>query len=232
MAAPNIGLGSAPNIVLGSAPNIILGSASPRRTGLLTSLGYDHRVQPADIDETPRQFEAPLPYVRRMSASKADAVVAQLALEVAQATDTVVLTADTVVIADGMILGKPVDQADGLSMLARLSGRSHTVSTAVSVRRLCPDSCQAGLRVLRGDVCVQTQVSFRSVSVQEALRYWMSGEPQDKAGGYGIQGAASEFVSKVDGSYSGVIGLPLVETRSLLLALGVAPGHRQAQMVE
>ncbi len=202
---------------------LVLGSASPRRTELLSTLGYSHRVLPADIDETPYPFELGLPYVRRMAASKAAAVVTMLrdsikADTVSLKADTVVITADTVVIADGMILGKPADEAEGLAMLARLSGRRHIVSTAVSLRRLD----LAGGPVRRADVCVQTAVSFRSVSVQEARRYWLSGEPRDKAGGYGIQGAASVFVNSIDGSYTNVIGLPLVETRLLLLASGVS----------
>jgi len=200
--------------------DFVLGSASPRRTELLSSLGVPHRVLPADIDETPAAFEQALPYVRRMAAAKADALLARLK----PVRDTLVLTADTVVIADGMILGKPRDEAEGCAMLARLSGRQHLVATAVSVRRDGgPESGQgAGTGApRRAAVCVQTAVRFRSVSVQEARRYWASGEPKDKAGGYGIQGAASEFVINIDGSYTNVIGLPLVETRLLLRALGV-----------
>lgn len=193
--------------------DFVLGSASPRRTELLSSLGIEHRVLAADIDETPRAFEDALPYVRRMAAAKADAVLTRLA----PTRDTLVLTADTVVVADGMILGKPRDEADGCAMLARLSGRQHIVATAVSCRRAGGDSPVPH----SADACVQTAVSFRSVSVQEALRYWATGEPIDKAGGYGIQGAAGEFVSNIDGSYTNVIGLPLFETRLLLRALGV-----------
>lgn len=200
--------------------DFVLGSASPRRTELLSLLGVEHRVVPADIDETPQRFEPALPYVRRMAAAKADAVLARLATgagsRAANAANLTVLTADTVVITDGMILGKPADEADGLSMLARLSDRSHRVATAVSLRRT--GDGRHGPR--RADVCVQTAVTFRSVSVQEARRYWASGEPKDKAGGYGIQGLASEFVKNIDGSYTNVIGLPLVETRLLLQALG------------
>jgi len=218
--------------------DFVLGSASPRRTELLSSLGIAHRVVPADIDETPAGFELALPYVRRMAAAKADAVLARLAhlmqeQKVAERgsplRDTLVLTADTVVIADGMILGKPRDEADGCAMLARLSGRKHEVATAVSVRLVGGthgEGTGTGTGAVagaprRGDVCVQTTVQFRSVTVQEARRYWASGEPIDKAGGYGIQGAAREFVSNIDGSYTNVIGLPLVETRLLLRAFGV-----------
>lgn len=190
---------------------LILASGSPRRTELLSTLGVTHVVRPADIDETPQPFEAPIPYVQRMAATKALAGARNAAEPGQSATQAPVLAADTIVIADGAILGKPGSEAAGLAMLRRLSGRRHQVATAVCVRH--------GQQ--RAAVCVQVNVEFRSVSMQEAQRYWDSGEPQDKAGGYGIQGAASAFVRKINGSYSGVIGLPLVETRSLLLALGL-----------
>ena len=199
----------------------VLGSASPRRTELLSQLGVVHTVLAADIDETPAPHELPLTYVQRMASSKARRVA-----DYPDAADCWVLTADTIVVssaqpaaqngsvgramAGGAILGKPVDQADGLAMLARLSGRTHQVITAVCLRR---GTCRAA-------VWVNTWVTFRSVSVQEAREYWNSGEAQDKAGGYGIQGLAGAFVSKIDGSYSNVIGLPLTETRTLLRALG------------
>lgn len=196
--------------MVATTQSLILASASPRRTQLLATLGVSHVVRPADIDETPGSFEAPLAYVQRMAASKAAAGVSAAAAPLAGA-HAAVLAADTIVIADGAILGKPVDAVGGLQMLMRLSGRRHQVATAVCVRQ---DVRQAA-------VCVVTDVSFRSVTVQEAQRYWDSGEPLDKAGGYGIQGSASVFVSKIDGSYSSVIGLPLVETRTLLRALGL-----------
>lgn len=183
---------------------LILASASPRRTQLLQELGVAHVVRPADIDETPRAGEPALSYVRRMAATKA-------AAGVALAGGGAVLAADTIVVAQGQILGKPRDRRDGLAMLARLSGCTHQVATAVCLRD--------GVR--QSAACVTTRVSFRSVSVQEAEGYWATGEPKDKAGGYGIQGAAANFVSRVDGSYSSVIGLPLVETRALLCSLGL-----------
>jgi len=185
---------------------VVLASASPRRTQLLAALGVSHRVAPADIDETPQPGEPPGAYVRRMAGSKA-------AAGVAVTPDVLVLAADTIVVSqvgqNEHILGKPADRREGVAMLNHLSGRSHRVLTAVCVRR---GDCMAS-------ACVETRVWFRSVSVQEALQYWDTGEPQDKAGGYGIQGHASIFVTKIDGSYSNVIGLPLVETRTLLVAL-------------
>ena len=188
-----------------SATTIILASASPRRTQLLTELGIEHEVQPADIDETPQPLEPPLVYVQRMAAAKAQAGSHQAS------GNSAVLAADTIVVADGLILGKPVDEQHGLEMLARLSGRTHQVVTAVCLRH--------GVR--QAAALVSTQVAFRSVSLQEARSYWQSGEPRDKAGGYGIQGAAAAFVSKIDGSYTGVIGLPMVETRALFQSLGL-----------
>ena len=188
-----------------SATTIILASASPRRTQLLAELGIEHEVQPADIDETPKPLELPLIYVQRMAAAKAEAGSKRAS------GNPAVLAADTIVVADGLILGKPVDESHGLEMLSRLSGRTHQVVTAVCLRH--------GVR--QAAALVSTQVSFRSVSLQEARGYWESGEPHDKAGGYGIQGTAAAFVSKVDGSYTGVIGLPMVETRALFRSLGL-----------
>jgi len=200
-------------------PTVILASASPRRTELLTSLGVAHQVLPADIDETPYGSESALAYVRRMAVTKARTISVQVgsssdSTEEAQSLNPTILAADTIVVADGAILGKPQGEQDGLAMIARLSGRTHQVVTAVC---LCH-----GVRQAAVSVC--TDVSFRSVSLQEARGYWASGEPLDKAGGYGIQGSAARFVSKIDGSYTGVIGLPLVETRALFLTLGIDPG--------
>ncbi len=192
---------------------VILASASPRRTQLLSELGIAHEVAPADIDETPRSQEPALVYVQRMAVTKAQAGNTQAGARLGSSQRGIpaVLAADTIVVADDLILGKPADEQHGLEMLARLSGRTHKVVTAVCL--------QHGVR--QAAALVSTQVSFRSVSLQEARGYWASGEPRDKAGGYGIQGAAAAFVSNIDGSYSGVIGLPLVETRALFLSLGL-----------
>ena len=188
-----------------SRPGLVLASASPRRTQLLFELGFLHEVRPANIDETPLPGEQPLAYVRRMAATKARAGV--MALDSGQRA---VLAADTIVLLDNQILGKPRDEADGLRMIDLLSGRTHQVATAVCLRE--------GVR--QSAACVVVDVQFRSVSLQEARAYWATGEPSDKAGGYGIQGVAAQFVSKIDGSYTGVIGLPLTETLALLGSLG------------
>ena len=184
---------------------LILASASPRRTQLLSELGFVHEVRPANIDETPLPGERPLAYVRRMAAAKARAGVMTL-----DSAGRAVLAADTIVLVDEQILGKPRDEADAMRMLGLLSGRTHQVATAVCLRE--------GVR--QSAACVVVDVQFRSVSLQEARAYWATGEPSDKAGGYGIQGAAAQFVNKIDGSYTGVIGLPQTETLALLASLG------------
>jgi septum formation protein len=185
---------------------LILASASPRRTQLLDQLGVAHKVQPAGIDETPYPFEDPVAYVRRMALGKAT-------VGLLQAASNPVLAADTVVFSGCLLLGKPADRAAGLQMLARLSGRTHQVYTAVCLlwghRRACTWVC--------------TQVNFRSVSMQAAQAYWDLEAPLDKAGGYGIQGSAIGFVKKIEGSISNVVGLPLAETGVLLEALGPLP---------
>ena len=125
--------------------------------------------------------------------------------------DGCVLGADTSVVIDGRILGKPVDQADGLAMLAALSGREHQVLTAVAL------AAAGGVEAR----VVECRVRFRQVAPEEALRYWQSGEPADKAGGYAIQGLGAIFVSRIEGSYSAVVGLPLCETAELLREFGI-----------
>lgn len=184
--------------------DLILASASPRRVELLELLGLPFTQQPADIDESYCAPETPTEYVLRMALEKASLIAA-----VATA-DAVVIGADTTVLVDARILGKPVDEADGLAMLQLLSGRSHRVLT--------------GLCVLRGQqqqlMCVETEVWFRVIGATEAQRYWASGEPADKAGGYGIQGIGSIFVERIVGSYSGVMGLPLAPLETQLRAVG------------
>ena len=186
---------------------IRIASASPRRAQLLTELGIDFVVAPADIDERRHPPETPLTYVRRMALTKASVGVAQAPSDLS----TAVLAADTIVVRGGRVLGKPIDESDAVGMLLDLSDLTHQVYTAVAIRR----------GVQQGFACVCTDVSFRSVSMQEARAYWSTGEPVDKAGGYGIQGAASKFVKKINGSYTNVVGLPLYETRCLLRALQV-----------
>lgn len=181
---------------------LYLASSSPRRRELLTQIGLPFHIVPAAIDETPEAGELAVAYVERLARGKALAGLHFLA----QRVDVCVLGADTAVVLDGRILGKPVDRADALAMLQALSGREHEVLTAVAVANR--ERCEARV--------VSSRVTFRSVSMAEAERYWETGEPQDKAGGYAIQGLAAVFVSRVEGSYSAVVGLPLCETAALL----------------
>ncbi|WP_236174398.1 Maf family protein [Pseudomonas pseudonitroreducens] len=181
---------------------LYLASSSPRRRELLTQIGLPFHIVPASIDETPEAGELAYAYVERLARSKALAGLNFLA----QRADVCVLGADTAVVLDGRILGKPVDRDDALAMLQALSGREHEVLTAVAVADR--DRCEARV--------VSSRVTFRAVSAEEAERYWETGEPQDKAGGYAIQGLAAVFISRVEGSYSAVVGLPLCETSALL----------------
>ena len=183
-------------------PQLYLASSSPRRRELLTQIGLSFHLVSGNIDETPQDGETPAAYVERLARGKALAGLTMLA----QRPDVCVLGADTAVVLDGRILGKPKDHEDSLAMLSALSGRQHQVLTAVAVADR--DRCE--VRV------VASTVSFRRIGEAEAQAYWATGEPQDKAGGYAIQGLAAIFVNRVEGSYSGVVGLPLCETAELL----------------
>lgn len=185
---------------------LVLASASPRRRELLAVLGVEFSVVPANIDETVLPGEAPRDYVRRMALEKALAGAAGPGA-------AGVLGCDTAVIVDDDILGKPADRQDGMAMLARLSGRSHQVLSAVVL--VDADGRSEALSV--------TEVSFRAITEAEAAAYWASGEPADKAGGYGIQGIGAVFVAGIKGSYTGVVGLPLFETAALLGERGYGP---------
>ncbi|MHB0774388.1 Maf family protein [Halomonas sp. WWR20] len=184
-------------------PVLCLASASPRRRELLASIGVAVEVAPADIDETPHSKEAPGDYVVRLARRKAQAGARQSQLPV--------LGSDTAVVLNGQILGKPRDAADAGEMLMQLAGRAHDVLTGVAVY-----GPQGML-----DVCVTTRVTMRPLSRAEIDAYWATGEPADKAGAYAIQGLASIFISRVEGSHSAVVGLPLFETARLLEAQGV-----------
>ena len=183
-------------------PVLVLASASPRRRELLWQIGVAHRVAIANIDERPRAGEAAGDCVQRLALAKAKAV---------WQPDLPVLGADTAVVLDGEMLGKPRDRHSALTMLARLSGRRHRVLTAVAL----VDTHGGQLRLS------DSEVEFRELEAAECARYWDSGEPRDKAGGYAIQGLGAVFVRGVHGSYSGVMGLPLFETAELLDAAGV-----------
>ncbi len=192
-------------------PQIYLASRSPRRCELLAQIGIYPKVMAADVDESPAPEEAPAEYVIRLALEKARTVQAMRG----DHEILPVLAADTAVVTEHKILGKPTDRDDALAMMRQLSGRSHKVLTAVALvdaHRIC-----SRLSVSR--------VTFRPVTVAEALAYWDSGEPQDKAGGYAIQGLGALFVSHLEGSYSGVMGLPLFETAELLRAAGIRIPH-------
>lgn len=185
---------------------IYLASASPRRSALLTQIGVAHRVLPADISEARELDEPSEQYVIRLAEQKASAVWEQTRGQQPRP----VLAADTTVVLDERVLGKPRDAADALSMLADLSGRSHRVMTGVALRHT------GGL----DSVLSVSKVTFRSTSEAERRAYCATGEPLDKAGGYGIQGYGAVFVERIEGSFSAVVGLPLHETTGLLAQVG------------
>jgi septum formation protein len=182
-----------------SAVRLVLASASPRRAGLLQSAGFEFQVEPVEVDERPHVGEDPSVMVGRLASEKAALVARRL-------PDAVVLGADTVVVAEGVILGKPTDDRDAARMLARLSGRSHEVLTGVAVHA-------TGERLVAVE---RTLVWFTSLSAAEIAWYVASGEPRDKAGAYGVQGLASRFVARIEGSYSNVVGLPIARVYELL----------------
>jgi septum formation protein len=187
--------------------SIVLASASRRRSELLGQIGVRHRVVAADLDERPRDGEEPRAYVERLAREKAAAVSGSLG----GGTAAPVLAADTTVVLDGRIYGKPVDEQECVSMLSALSLRRHEVLTAVALDR-------------EGETATATNasfVTFRRIGADECRRYWASGEPAGKAGAYAIQGLGAVFVSRLEGSFSGVMGLPLFETALLLDAAGV-----------
>lgn len=184
--------------------DLYLASASPRRRELLAQIGVRHAIIHATIDESPLLNELPADYVCRLSKSKARAGLD--AVRERGLTEKPVLGADTTVIAGSQILGKPADEAEAIAMLSRLSGTFHTVLTAVTV--MSGEKSHTHLS--------ESRVEFRSLSKAEMRAYWATGEPADKAGGYGIQGLGAVFVKAIHGSYSGVVGLPLAETAELL----------------
>lgn len=192
-------------------PPLVLASGSPRRRQFLTDLGFDFQVVPSNADETQLAGEPAAIYAQRLARSKAAAVAKQV-------PGSVVLAADTIVVRDGEVLGKPENEADFRRMMQLLSGRTHDVITAVAIHR--PDGHHA-------EIAVDTRVTFRTLSEGEIRWYWHTGEPKDKAGGYAIQGKGGAFITTISGSHSNVIGLPLVETLTLLESAGVRPPWSQ-----
>jgi septum formation protein len=186
-----------------------LASTSPRRREILAALGLEFTVVHVDVDETPRDGERPDEMVVRLAVAKAEAAP--------NGTGVAVVAADTAVVVDGRILGKPASEDDCVATLAALAGRGHTVFTGVALRTA------AGTRTALS----ATDVHFRDIGRDEALAYWQSGEPRDKAGAYGIQGLGGLFVERIEGSYSGVVGLPVFETAALLAEAGFGPLDRR-----
>lgn len=192
-----------------STPRLYLASASPRRRELLTQVGLIPEIVEQDIDESQLPDESPELYVTRLARQKA-----QEALRDPRCRLPVpIVAADTTVVCAGQLLGKPATRDEARQMLQLLSGRTHQVLTAVAVAR------RATLEM----VLVSTEVHFRVLDAAEIDAYWISGEPRDKAGAYGIQGIGAMFISRIDGSYSGVMGLPLFETLQMLQKFGVSP---------
>ncbi len=186
---------------------LVLASASPRRRDLLTQLGVSFEIDSADIDETPISGEAPADYVMRLATSKAHCVAQRH-----PRSGCCVLAADTTVVIDDTILGKPADLADGRRILEALSGRTHCVITAICLN--FGDSVSSAL--------VETKVDFISLEAGVIDAYLGTDEPWDKAGAYGIQGLGGVFVSSLHGSYSNVVGLPMAQTWRLLSKHGIA----------
>lgn len=187
-----------------AATRLLLASASPRRAELLRAGGFDFDIRPANADESIHPGETPETYVRRVAEAKAHAVLPPVG-------DRIVLAADTTVVVDDEILVKPLDDEDARRMLRLLSGRSHQVLTAVTL-------ASAGRMHTRVEV---TDVWFAALTEDEIAWYVASGEPLDKAGAYAVQGLASRFVTRIDGSYSNVVGLPIALVYSMLEELRV-----------
>jgi septum formation protein len=187
--------------------SILLASASERRRALLAQIGVRHEVLATDLDESQRDGEAAHDYVARLAREKAAAAVRRLGAR----AGLPVLAADTAVVLDGRVYGKAADEDECVAILSALAGRTHEVLTAIALLHA------GGLSVASS----ASRVSFRAIGEAECRRYWATGEPAGKAGAYAIQGLGAVFVSRIEGSHSGVMGLPLYETAALLDAAGV-----------
>jgi septum formation protein len=186
--------------------SLVLASASPRRRELLNQIGIGHTVHAVDIDETPKLNESPAALVERLAQQKANAALTQL-----DNAKVVVLAADTIIEYQGKPLGKPRDEADAIQTLTALSNNTHLVHTAFCVMN--DQDCHLET--------VTSEIKFGQITQQQALAYWQTGEPKDKAGSYAIQGKGAAFVKHLTGSYSAVVGLPLHECQVALQKFGV-----------
>ena len=187
-----------------SAPRVILASQSPRRRELLALVGIVHEVVPADIDESLLPNEDPIPHAERLAREKAMTIARR-------GSESLVIAADTIVVLDGQVLGKPADPGEARETLRKLSGRTHLVHTAIAV---------AHRGQLRSGV-ESVAVTFRQLTDEQITRYVETGEPMDKAGAYGIQGYGATIVERVEGDYFAVMGLAIGRLMSLLGELGV-----------
>ena len=185
---------------------LILASASPRRRELLRAVGVPFRVVPSRIGEIPRRGETPLRFVRRAALEKGEEVAARHPA-------AFVLSADTIVVANGRILGKPADRKEGRRMLSLLAGREHLVHTAACLLR-----SDGGYR---DGLCVTTRVRFRPLRREEIAAYLRTGESDDKAGAYAAQGAGNLLIDRISGSFTNVVGLPMTQTLAMLLRAGL-----------
>jgi septum formation protein len=192
---------------------IVLASASPRRAELLRAAGYRFDTLIADFDERLRAGETPEQYVRRLATGKSGSALEMLVQTAGEVGDVLVLAADTAVVVNGTILGKPQNDREAASMLERLSGRTHRVLTGVSVRSQARESSRVEA----------TAVEFKPLSREDIDWYVASGEGRDKAGSYAIQGLASRFIPRIDGSYSNVVGLPVATVHELVAEIASYP---------
>ena len=192
---------------------IYLASKSPRRTELLQQIGVEHQILDIDVDENINQSESPQDNVRALSVLKCQEGVRKIISE--RKSSFPVLAADTIVVLGDEIFGKPRKESDAINMLLKLSGKTHLVMTAVTIGIMTEEEAKFHT------ISVTSRVEFAKLTVSDCKEYCDTGEPFDKAGGYGIQGYGSAFTRKINGSYSNIVGLPIHEVVQLLKELGI-----------
>lgn len=200
------------SVMISSTMPLFLASSSPRRAQLLADMGFEFQTLSAEVcsvDETPQDNESALALVERLARSKAAQALSMADLP----DDSVVLAGDTVVIHQGRIFGKPIDEQDAAAMLSALGGQTHAVVTAIAVAHAA--ECRS--------VTVRTDVTMTPLSEEQIAAYISTGEPLDKAGAYALQGLAAQFVERISGSWGAVVGLPQHETAQLLATFGIQP---------